>query len=279
MFKKFPKVLAHSSALKNNHFITEEYILTKTNKEIKAFNRECPHRLYPIGEKCGPSKKIICKFHGFEFDSNGMPLNNDKKLRPKNISFGNSGLIFQDFVEPNTSWISDLSKEKNLQYSHSYFGESKGSYLWQMDAEADMLHVRKDGIHPWLSKQVNSKYVALSDDKDWILQTHPDGWWLYIFPLTFIEWSPKCLSINLMTPNKYDSQWGFSWMTQMYFDPTLSKREKNHFDKVEMVWKEDIATIEKIKHDYFPNKNKTNSLEEHCIVFGEWVINNKQVLN
>ena len=148
----------------------------------------------------------------------GEPKNNTKKLHCGNVDISNSGLIFKNYQEPDTSWSRDLSTEKNLKYSHSVTGSGNGSWLWLMDAEADLLHVYQNGIHPFLAQQINLEDLKLDQGDDWILQTHPDGWWLYIFPYTFVEYSPGCVMINYVTPKDENSEFGFDWICQFYYD-------------------------------------------------------------
>lgn len=280
MFKNVPLVISHKAAVRDdNNFITEKYIVTSNKGTINVLNRLCPHRLYPIGE-IGPSKNIICKFHGFEFNKDGSPVNNTRHMNCYDVKIDDTGLITKNFHMPkNKQWVNDLKNENNLHYSHSYTGHSEGSYLWQMEAEADLLHVRPGGIHPWLSKEISIKDVTMDNGEDWIVQTHPDGWWLYIFPYTFVEWSPGCLAINIMTPKNKDSEFGFSWITQIYFDPKTNTKDREYFENIESVWLEDIITIEKIKTPFFPLINSKNALEQHCIIWGQWVTNHKLKVN
>ena len=276
IFNNPPKVLAHKSVLQQGNFVTEEYILNNANDKVNLFRRFCPHRMYPLSDPGKIIENVVCKFHGYEWTKEGTPVNNDKKLGCGIADIGRSGLVLKNFTEPNHSWVDDLSKETNLIYSHSFHGESKGSWLWLMDAEADLMHVYENGIHPLLSQQVALEDIEMDQGDGWILQTHPNGWWLYIFPFTFVEYGgPGCVMVNTVTPNDINSEYGFKWITQFYYSPEVNASTRYVFESLETVFKEDVATVELQKGDYFPLMKPFNKYEDHCAHFGKWVNNNK----
>lgn len=278
MFIDPPKILAHISSIREKNFVVTEYILNKKDNEVNLFHRFCPHRMYPLGEPGTHVADISCKFHNFKWNFYGVPINNSKKLVCGKAKIGQSGLIFKNFVEPENHWVTDLSNEKNLIYSHSYKGTSKGSWLWLMDAEADLLHLHKQGIHPFLSSQVELNDIVLEQGDGWILQNHPKGWWLYIFPFTFIEYgNPGMVMVNTVTPHNYDSEYGFDWITQFYYDGLVEADRRYVFETLEQVFKEDVQTAELQKGDYFPLMQAVNRYEDHCVHFGNWVRSNKNV--
>jgi len=272
MFKNSPKILAHVSSVNKLNFVTPEYILNKGNNQINLFHRFCPHRMYPLHEPGDQVEEIQCKFHNFKWSSNGTPINNNKKLGCGNADIGKSGLVFKNFVEPDHQWVTDLSCEQNLEYSHSYTGTSKGSWLWLMDAEADLLHIYQQGIHPFLAQQINLEDIVMEQGDGWILQKHLTGWWLYIFPFTFVEYgNPGMVMVNTVIPHSKDSEYGFDWITQFYYDATATFDRRYIFETLEQVFKEDVATAEKQKGNYFPLMKAMNRYEDHCVHFGKWV--------
>jgi len=278
MFTNPPKIFAHLASLKNGNFVLPEYILNYSNDKANLFHRYCPHRMYPLHSTGEHVKEINCKFHNFKWREDGTPINNTKKLHCGGASIGRTGLVFKNFEEPNHRWVDDLHKEQNLVYSHSYYGESKASWLWLMDAEADLLHLYKGGIHPLLSQQINLEDIKMDQGDGWILQHHPAGWWLYIFPFTFIEYNnPGAVMVNTVIPNDYNSEYGFEWITQFYYDPIVSPDRRFLFETLEQVFKEDVATAELQKGNYFPLTKATNRYEDHCVHFGNWFKNHKQV--
>lgn len=274
MFKKNPKVLAHKSSMAVGNFVTPQYILNDGGDSVNLFRRYCPHRMYPMETPGTNVGEITCKFHAFKWTANGDPINNDKKLGCGTASLGKSGLVFKDFIEPLDGWVDDLAKETNLQYSHSYQGKSNGSWLWMMDVQADLLHLSLDGIHPIFSKMIDLSTVTMEQGDGWMLQRHSTGWWLCVYPYTFVEWSPGCLGINCVVPNKDNQEYGFEWITQFYYDPNVSQEDRKSFEILEEVFKEDVDAIEKLKSDYFPLVNATSHLEDHCVHFGKWVQEN-----
>jgi hypothetical protein len=275
MFKNPPKILAHLSALDSDNFVTSEYILNKTDTGVALLNRFCPHRMYPLADPGTHTGNILCKFHGLEWTKSGEAVNSDKRIRCGNASVGQSNLVFQNFQEPDYSWVKDISNETNLKYSHSCYGTSKGSWLWMMDIQADLWHIWKGGVHPELASVTELDSVTMESGNGWMLQTHADGWWLCIYPFTFIEWSPGCLAINTTTPNDINNEFGFAWTTQFYFDPNTTKEKRIEFESLEFVFKQDVEAIEKQRGKYFPLKKSMNRLEDHCVHFGTWVTDNR----
>jgi hypothetical protein len=271
MFKnKVPKFFAHKESLNLGNFVLPDYILNRDGDNYNLFHRFCPHRMYPMHQPGEHVQNVWCKFHNFEWDKNGTPLNNAKKLHCGELNVGRSGLLFKDFKEPDHKWVDDLASEKNLKYSHSFQGESAGSWLWLMDAEADLLHVYEQGIHPFLSRQVKLEDISMDQGDGWILQTHPTGWWLYVFPFFFVEYSPGCVMVNTVIPNDINTEFGFKWISQYYYDDSVDVNSKLLFETCETVFKEDVATAELQKGKYFPLMKPMNRYEDHCIHFGKW---------
>lgn len=278
MFNSVPKILAHSSVVDQGNYVLSDYILNKSDDptQVNLFHRYCPHRMYPLHNVGELVQDIWCKFHNFKWDAKGIPINNPKKLTCGSANVGKSGLVFKDFVEPDNHWVDDLAKEKNLRYSHCYTGTSKGSWLWLMDAEADLLHVYNQGIHPFLSQQIDLEDIVLEQGDGWILQNHPNGWWLYIFPFTFVEYGrPGMAMVNTVIPHDANSEHGFDWISQFYYDSTVSADRRYIFETLEQVFKEDVAASEKQKGNYFPLMKAMNRYEDHCVHFGKWVRENK----
>jgi hypothetical protein len=277
MFKNASKVLAHVSSMEGGNFVTPQYILNKGNDKVNLFRRYCPHRMYPMETPGTNVGEITCKFHNFKWSAVGEPLNNDKKLGCGSAATGRSGLVFKGFTEPDHQWVEDLANETGLEYSHSYQGKSTGSWLWMMEVQTDLLHLSLDGIHPIFSKMIDLSTVTLEQGNGWMLQRHPAGWWLCIYPYTFIEWSPGCLGINYAIPTDDKKEYGFEWITQFYYDPSISQDSRKGFEILEDVFKEDVEAIEKIKSDYFPLVKTVSYLEDHCVHFGKWVQENLEV--
>jgi hypothetical protein len=146
-----------------------------------------------------------------------------------------------------------------------------------MEIQADLLHIRsgENSVHPWLSTQENLEEVEMDSGDGWVIQTCSTGWWLCIYPFTFIEWSKGCLAVNYTVPKNIDNEFGFDWVTQFYYSPSITQDKKNIFEKMEDVFHEDIEAIEAQKGKYFPLMKSTNKLEDHCVHFGEWFRNNK----
>jgi len=277
LFDNPPKILSHISALDFGNFVAPEYILNKGDTDVNLFHRYCPHRMYPLGEPGKIVNEIVCKFHGYKWAKDGTAVNNDKKLSCGVAVVGKSGLVFKDFVEPDHYWVEDLAKETNLEFSHIVEGKSSGSWLWMMEIQADLLHIRKgdDVVHPTLAKVTNLDNVGMEQGNGWILQTCSTGWWLFIYPFTFIEYSPGCLSVNYTIPNDTDNEFGFDWITQFFYDPVTTTDKRHDFETLSDVFNEDVSTIELQKGKYFPLMKTVNHLEDHCIHFGQWVTKNR----
>ena len=283
MFRNPPKVIGHLSATKNGPFIGYEYIMSQSNGKVNLFNRTCPHRFYPIGDQLGPTDNITCKLHGFQYDNNGKPVNQHPyKLNCQSYNLGKSGIVFKNFVEPQHEWVDCIAKETNLEYSHSYTGKSEGSWLWLTEIEADLLHVHKDGIHPWLATEYDVNKIHLENGNGWVYQKHHNGFWLFIFPYTFVEWAPGCLSLNSIFPDHKSSEWGYSWMTQIYYDPSVRQMDRDIFNKIDEVFIQDVKASEKQTIPYVPYSKALSPLEQQVQYFGQWfkdnVITNRGVL-
>jgi len=273
IFDRPPTILAHKSAVDTGNYVTPDYIINKGDDTINLFHRYCPHRMYPLAKVGTIVENIVCKFHGFEWDKNGNAINNNKKLNCGTAEVGDSGLVFKNFIEPSHQWVIDLANEKNLQFSHVMTGASTGSWLWIMDIQTDLLHLRvgDNVVHPWLSSIEELDEVVMTEGDGWALQTCSTGWWLCVYPFTFIEWSKGCLAINCVTPKDLNNEFNFEWVTQFYYDPAIPTERRTIFEKMEDVFREDIVAIEAQKGPYFPVINPHNRLEDHCVHFGKWV--------
>jgi len=270
MFNKPARILAHKSVLNKGNYATPEHIITSSG----LLKRFCPHRMYPIQEVGTFSEdNLICNFHGFEWNKKGEPLNNDRYIGCGKAVTGESGLILKNFVEPDHKWVKDLAQETELEYSHCTQGSSSGSWLWMMDIQADLLHIRpgEDAIHPDLSSITDLNDTGLNQGDGWAFQTCSTGWWLCIYPYTFVEWSPGCLAINYTTPADPNDEFKFDWISQFYYNPNTSQEKRHDFEKYfHDVFLEDVQAIEKQRGKYFPLMQPINRLEDHCVHFGNW---------
>ena len=280
MFKTNPpQFFAHKSALEN--FVTHKHIITHNSQgELNAYNRRCPHRGYLMGEPgYRLDDQIICKFHGFKFDKDGNSIDcKCSNLPGKLVNISRSGLIYKNWIEPNHFWVDELEKETNFIYEHSKIGHSSGSWLWMMDVESDLLHVRKGGIHPKLAQQLDvEKDIKCEQGDDWVIQIHPNGWWLFVYPFLAVDYyRPGQLAITYTVPDN-KTEYGFSWISQYYYNPDIPYYQKDYFETfVYDVWLEDVAAIEKLDLPFFPLKKSTHWLEDHSVHFGEWYNKNRR---
>lgn len=276
MLKHQPKILAHKSVISDNNFVTPEYILNKGDNQVNLFNRYCPHRMYPMHSPGEFVNEIRCDFHDFRWDKDGNSINNNRKINCGTAQIGRSGLVFKDFVEPEHFWVDDLASETNLEYSHSMKGTSTGSWLWMMEIQADLLHIRpgEGAIHPELAAVTNLDDVGMEEGDGWILQTCSTGWWLFVYPFTFVEWSKGCVSVNYTIPKDKNNEFGFDWVTQFYYDPSTTIEKRKEFETLEDVFHEDVQAIEKQKGPWYPLMSAVNRLEAHCIHYGKWIKDN-----
>jgi len=264
-----PKFYTHHATLNGTNFVTPKAIITKHEEKFYALNRVCPHRAYLIGD-VGTHSDLVCPFHGFAFNLDGSPKNNSCRMGKKTLNLGRSGLLFEHFNEPDHLWVDILASEKYLIYSGSRVGESKGSWLWMMDTEADLLHIRKNGIHPSLVDIFDTSQIELAQGDDWILQIHNrGGFWLFIYPYTFIEWMSGCLSLNYTVP-KNDTEFGFDYITQFFYDPSVSTKDREEFEMIDLTFREDIKAVENQVGPYFPLMKSSSRLEDQCVHFGNW---------
>lgn len=281
MFDKPTKIIGYKNLLDHGIFVTPEYIISEKFDltRVSLMKRYCPHRQYPIGKSGQFLKELYCEFHGLKWNSDGSPQEHPYKLSCGLADISNSGLIGINYIEPDAQWVHRISQEKNLQYSYSTFGSSNiGSWLWLMEAEADYMHVKQREIHPDLSQIIDLRHVNMYEGDNWIAQEHSPGWTsIFIYPYTFVEHTTGCLSINFVVPADHTSEFGFEWMTQFYFDPTVSKQQQDDFASLDKVFREDVATIEKVKGPYYPLKFAMNELERHSLHWSKWVLANRKI--
>jgi nitrite reductase/ring-hydroxylating ferredoxin subunit len=288
MFKKSPNVLAHISALHNGNFVLEDKIIIKNGEEYSIKSRECPHRGYLMHNPGDMVNNVICKLHGFAWDQTGQPLNKEShcshfyKMHHHGIAeLGTTGILFQNFKEPeNAEWVDILKEANGLSYSHSITGSSNGSRLWLMEQMTDLLHIRQNGVHPRQSLETPLTGIKTDFGDGWAIQIYPTcygskGFWLFVYPGFNIEYEPGKLMITRVTPTDINSEYGFTWHMQFYYSPEVGKVEKEEWEKCIEVYREDVAAIENIKRPFFPLKKTVNSWEDQMKHWGEWYSENK----
>jgi nitrite reductase/ring-hydroxylating ferredoxin subunit len=271
MFTAPISAIAHKSA---QNLVTEDVIIFGD----RVLSRVCPHRYFPLGKlgkKC--DKQITCKLHGFSFDTfTGRGVNNNLSLPQKQITPTKSGIVYDgDFQEPDHWWVDTIAKEKTMFYRDSFKGKSKGSWLWNYETALDLLHLRKDGIHPWLADQMTTDQVSLDEGDGWVLQHFAGGFWLFLFPYTFIEWMPGGICIVTVKPDSNDTEYGYSWFGQYYYRLGLPQKVIDDFKRIDEVWNEDVAASKLIRRPFTPMLKSDDPLERHNVVFGEWYKRNK----
>lgn len=288
MFKNNPNVLAHVSALRNGNFVLQDKIIVKNENSYEVKNRECPHRGYLMHEPGDMVNHVVCKLHGFAWDQSGRPLEKEPycshfyKLHHQGVAdVGKTGILFQDFVEPeNAEWVKILSEAEGLEYSHGVGGTSNGSRLWLMEQMTDLLHIRQNGVHPRQSLETPLDNMQTDFGDGWAIQIYPTcygskGFWLFVYPGFNIEYEPGRLMITRVTPNDINSEYGFTWHMQFYYSPEIGKVEKEEWEKCVDVYREDIAAIENIKRPFFPLKRTVSKWEDQMKHWGEWYLANK----
>ena len=275
MFTRLPTAIAHKSCADQGMYVTPEYIVSTVDGKTHALKKFCPHRQYPLATTGEHTDKLECKLHGFAFNPDGTPINNNRSLGCTNISVGKSGIVFRDFVEPDHQWVDDLAAETNLKFSHMTSHTSNGSWLWNMELAVDLLHLRTHGIHPLLSKQFDTDDVVLDQGDGWALQIHKTGWWLQLFPFTFIEYgNPGCLAVNYVVPKDVNNEYGFDWYTQFYYDARVHVNDRVVFETFDTTYSEDVVAVELQNGNYTPLVRAHDRLETQCVNWGDWYIKN-----
>ena len=272
MKSNYPDVLLHASL---NQSIVHPDVIANKQTLLKRF---CPHRMYTMHQTGDLIDEITCDLHDWKWNSLGTPLNNDRKLGCGEVTRGRSNLILRNFQEPNHRWVDIIGSETNLLLQNVYTGSSTASWLWLMDLEADYLHVEAAKIHPLLNSQIDTSKIILEEGDGWIYQEHAPGWFaIYIYPFIFLEHKNGCLGINRVVPNDPNSEFGFQWTTQFYFDYSKTNAHgRNLFETMEPVFKEDVRAAENTKGPYFPLMKSDNPLEKHSLHFAKWVTKNVQ---
>lgn len=272
MKKSYPKILTHSNIFVDNTFFgSKQFIISK---DLNLFNNKCPHRGNAIIKPGTVNSNLKCNLHGWEWDCNGVPKNNNVIMRHKKAIEGKSGLIFLDWIEPiDAIWINDLQKSK-FRYSHSLHKIGNGDWRWQMEMHVDLLHVEQ--IHPLLHSYVDVTKLKTEKGSDWVAQYHENGWWLFIYPFTHIEWEPGCLYFSEMSPR--ENNIGYDVYIHYFFDDNLLENQKIHFSNLaDITFDEDIKAVNEISlsSNYRKPYNCDHFLEQDIVHFYNWLKENE----
>lgn len=288
MFKKSPNIFAHTSALSTGNFVLHDKIIIKNGNIYDIKNRECPHRGYLMHTPGDVVKNVVCKLHGFAWNNDGRPLKQDpycdhfyKLSHQGTAKESSTGLLFDGFDIPeDAEWVKILNDDKDLAYSHSIIESSNGSWLWLMEQMTDLLHVRKNGIHPRQALETPLNEMETKFGNGWSQQIYPTcygprGFWLFVYPGFNVEYEPGQLIITRVTPNDPNNEYGFTWQMQFYYSPTIDSVAKEAWEKCVDVYREDIKAVENIKRPYFPLKRTVNKWEDQMKHWGDWYTTNK----
>jgi hypothetical protein len=279
MFKNPPLILAHTASCDNGNFVTEDYIIVKDQEQYTLKDRVCPHRAYLMHNTGDVVKQIECKLHGFCWNQQGEPSNEHfyKLANKGDVTQGRSGLLFQNFTEPNAEWVDVIASEKNLRYTKSYTGHTNASWLWMMDLNSDLLHFRQNGVHPRQSLETPLETLDLRQGDSWCQQISATGFWLFVFPFHQIDYEPGKLGITRNIPDDINNEYGFSWHTQIYYDDNIDSISRDIFEEMLVsVYLEDVEVVEKTKRPFFPLKRGVNKWEDHTLHWTDWYLKNKQ---
>jgi hypothetical protein len=281
MFKNIPLILSHESSCDYGHFVTNDYIIFKDKEENYSLkDRACPHRAYLMHKPGDVVKQVECKLHGFCWDDEGKPANEEHfyKLAHKGeVTKGKSGLLFQNFTEPqDAEWVNTIGSEKNLRYTKSYTGHSNGSWLWLMDVNADLVHFRRNGVHPRQSLETPLDSLELLQGDSWCQQVSKSGFWLFVFPFHQIDYEPGKLGITRNIPDNINNEFGFSWHTQIFYDDRIDSKNREIFEEqLVQVYLEDVEVVENTKRPFFPLRKGVNKWENHTLHWTDWYLKNK----
>lgn len=268
---KYPKLLTHKGIFNTHNFFGSSHFVV--TKDLTAFANRCPHRGNKIVNPGHVKENFECGLHGWAWEKDGCPKNNNVNLRSKKLSQGKSGIIFLDWEEPlDAKWVRDLANDY-LEYSHSTKKYGEGDWRWQMEMHVDLLHVEK--IHPLLDSYVDCKNLKKEVGYDWICQHHEHGWWLFVYPFTHIEWEPGCLYFSEMTPRENDK--GYDVFIHYLFNPNVDQETRKKFiEMAETTFDEDIKAVNELSaaSKYRMPSNAPDPLEEDIIHFYNWLEDN-----
>jgi phenylpropionate dioxygenase-like ring-hydroxylating dioxygenase large terminal subunit len=263
-----PRILTYKNVFKNaNFFGSSNFVI---NQNLELFPNRCPHRGNKI-IKPGTTKDLFqCNLHGWQWNNNGQPINNNVSLKSQQATLGESGLVFLNWDEPQgVQWVEDL-KNSTFEYSHSLHKQGFGDWRWQMEMHVDLLHVEK--IHPLLHSYVDCTKLRTERGNDWIAQYHDHGWWLFIYPFTHIEWEPGCFYFSEMTPKENDQ--GYDVYIHYYFDQQVDSVKRQEFAKMaDQTFDEDIQAVNELSSasSYRMPSNCQHPLEQDIIHFYNWL--------
>lgn len=266
----FPNILTHKDTfIFNKFYASARYII---NSNLNYFFNKCPHRGNRIIEPGSVKNKFQCDLHGWQWDENGIPLNNSVNLVKKTVTKGQSGLIFLNWNEPqDAKWVNDLQID-NFIYGYNIIKQGLGDWRWQMEMHVDLLHVPY--IHDSLNKYIDVYTLKTDRGDDWICQYHDHGWWLFVYPYTHIEYEPGCLYISEISPN---NEKGYDVYIHYLFNPLIDAKVKSNFIKMaEITFDEDIKAVDNLSQNNVykkPHKN-LHVLEKDILHFYNWLDKN-----
>lgn len=288
MFASPPEIYAHISALKNGNFVIEDGIILKNENEFTLRSRECPHRGYIMHTSGEIIKNVVCKLHGFAWDSCGKPLPKEpgrdhfyKLAIHGRLEIRKTGLLVENFSDDDSEWMSALAKETDLEFNRTIRGESPGSRLWMMEQLTDLLHIRQNGIHPRQSLEtpLEKEHMELSMGQDYSVQKYKNingvsGYWVFIYPGFGVEFEPGKLSITRIIPKNKNEEFGYRWEMQLYYAPWVDSLDRGEWEKNIAVYLEDVAAAENIRRPFFPLKRMVSEWEGQMKHWGEWYLKN-----
>lgn len=286
MFNNPPQIYGHKSALKNGNFVIEEGIILKSDNEYTLKSRECPHRGYVMHTPGEIVKNVVCKLHGFAWDSEGKPLSKEpycdhfyKLATHGRLEIGKTGLLVENLPDDDSEWMSELAKETDLEFNRSINGESSGSWLWMMEQLTDLLHIRQNGVHPRQSLEtpLDKDHMILSMGDDYAVQNYKNvngipGYWVFIYPGFGVEFERGKLLITRIIPKNKNEEFGYRWEMQLYYAPWVDSIDREEWEKAVAVYLEDVAAVENIRRPFFPLKRMVSEWEVQMKHWGEWYL-------
>lgn len=171
IFGGFADQIARPGDFIAHKFMDKEWILLRDESmRLKAFPNSCLHRGTKLlsENRPGPIRKIVCPYHSWTYDLNGILLNSGCKtdssgLRPLDIA-EKAGLLFvgltQDALSPLFSFSEEWTSHDFDSYVPFSIRTDTGRYNWKVGVEIflETYHistVHKNSVAPVVEKNAS----------------------------------------------------------------------------------------------------------------------------
>jgi nitrite reductase/ring-hydroxylating ferredoxin subunit len=239
-----PQFLRHQNELVDNKIIPliDRTKVLVSGDTVRVYNNVCPHQRSRI---CNNKQKYFqCQYHGWQWDLNGTPLNNEVTLKGTPVHNIN-GLLFNTAID--IPELAGLNIERyQLVEERVDRVDADWKHIVDVFLDVDHIPVVHEGVYEsigitdeseikWNYYDWGNTQQVYSENKDLVAV------WVMLYPYTMIEWQAGSLFITVCNPK--DSYTDVTVLK--YSDPENSSYTDN--SKIfETAWQQDKQQAENI---------------------------------